>query len=712
MPQDPAHPVNLAGAIKLVEELRNYSEGEYKELIHVSLKLEGLIRNLSQHAAGVIIDSQQLYNHVPLFRLHSGDLVIQYDLSCLDYIGCVKFDFLGLRTLTIIDDCFKLIKERHNISLKFNDIPLNDKKTFELICNLDLQGIFQFESAGIKDAVLSVYPTEFSDLIALNALYRPGPIKLIPTYGRRKKALEKTEYLHASLEPILKETFGIIVYQEQVMAVACLIGYSMAEADILRRAMGKKKIEEMQQQSSIFIERAIKFGISKEIATKLFAQINEFSSYGFNKSHSSPYALIAYVCAYIKANFPIEFLVVCINLEYDDKEKLFNYLNNLKQLNINVLPPCVQKSDDFFKIEGTCVRYGLCAIKGIGQTIAKIISNNKPYNGISQLLCASHEVNIINKRVWEGLVCSGALDVFNYERAFLFNNFQNFLRHDIQEYDHNEILELNLEDSTNQFNEKDNNNQETKWSIFQKLYYEQKVFGFYVNHPLQYLRSTFTQLGCKYISNHIKENDNEKNIIKIKNDLENNIIDEDNFSLHNNELNNEKNTLSNQIHKKNERSSFINSIVSGEIIELRLTRKKEHSFAFLKLSDEKNSGSFIIPSYLLHKHQRTTNKQKEKSINNIDNYLLREGNIIVIQHNEKNVCSTLYSMNEFLSKSHILIVHLNSKSQYNLLMTIISNIKVGNTILYVKLNEYNRHHVKDVEDSMELREKLNIFKLE
>ena len=474
IPMDQINHIDLAQAIKLIPELKKMSISvKYKKIFDIALKLEGLIRNFSKHAAGIIISDKPIWELCPVYRDDKGDLSVQFDLKSIEYVGGIKFDFLGLRTLTVIDATFKLIYQRYDIWLDWNKIPTDDKKTFELIKQGNLDGIFQFDGAGIRDIVLQLQPDRLEDLIVLNALYRPGPIACIPSYIKRKHGQEPVTFLHPLTKPSLENTLGIMVYQEQVMRIAkdCA-GYSDGEADLLRRAMGKKKPEEMKQQRDKFISGALEKGISLDVAEKLFAQMNEFSGYGFNKSHSAPYAFIAYVCAYLKAHYPAEFLCCFLSEEMSNISKIIRFVQNIKSMNIEILKPCIQNSQNQFSLSGVAIRYGLGALKNLGQNaIENFINqrNESPYRDIYDFV--NRNLSVLNKKSWEALVKSGALDCFGFSRASLLESLDDLKRG-------NWMI----------------NQQE--WDYFSKLEHEKDIFGFFINNYVKPLELTLQNLEC------------------------------------------------------------------------------------------------------------------------------------------------------------------------------------------------------------------------
>lgn len=473
IPNNPAKPITLTEALEIVPQLKILEKDDkFKKIFHHSRKLEGLMRNFSKHAAGVIIMDKPVYNVCPLFR--EEGLVTQFNLNDAEYVGCVKFDLLGLKTLTIIQKTIELIEKNLGIIINKRNIDLKDKKTYDLFKTGNLEGIFQFDgSAGIKESLAQLQPDNIEDLIAMNALYRPGPIKKLPNYIKRKHGKEKIIYLHDLLIPILESTFGIIVYQEQVMDIARICaGYSLGQADILRRAMGKKKPEEMKKQQEIFINGCIKNNIAKSIAETLFEEMNEFSGYGFNKSHAAPYSIIAYECAYLKANFPKEFLSVCMSFDSTDGEKLARYFYSAKGLNVNVLPPCIQNSKENFSVEQNSIRYGLIALKNISEDTAQHVSNNKPYDDIYDFV--HKNFNILNKKTWDALVFSGTFDVFGYNRAQLIDSLDIIKKKEEIPYDF------------------------TQWTTKYQQEKSLEVLGFYLDSPALYWNNQLKKIGCSF----------------------------------------------------------------------------------------------------------------------------------------------------------------------------------------------------------------------
>ena len=348
--------VTLEKAIEMDKDLQNAIEQDYqiKKLVDIGLKLEGLNRHASTHAAGIVIGDRPLKEICALYLDDNKSTMpaVGYSMKYAEAAGLVKFDFLGLKTLTVISETIKLIKQIREINLDINKIKLDDKLTFEMLSCGDSIGVFQIESSGMRSMLRQMQADKFEDIIALISLYRPGPMDNIPTYIRRKLGQEKTTYPHPLLETTLKETYGVIVYQEQVMEIAKVLArYSLGAADILWRAMGKKIKEEMDKQREIFVGGAIKNGVNEEQATEIFDLVDKFAGYGFNKSHAAAYALISYQTAYLKAHFPVEFLIASMNLEIDNSDKINIFLQVAKDHNIKILPPDINKSEAMFSVE-------------------------------------------------------------------------------------------------------------------------------------------------------------------------------------------------------------------------------------------------------------------------------------------------------------------------------------------------------------------------
>jgi DNA polymerase-3 subunit alpha len=425
IPANPANPVTLAQALDMEPQLKLMRDADENvaQLISVAQKLEGLYRHASTHAAGIVIGERPLTELVPMYRDPRSDMpVTQYSLKWVEPAGLVKFDFLGLKTLTTVDKAIKMIN-RNGTAFGLADMPIDDRKTFEDLTIGDVVGVFQVESGGMKRALVDMRPDRFEDLIALVALYRPGPMANIPTYCARKRGDEEIEYLHPMLEPILAPTYGVITYQEQVQQIGKdLAGYTLAEADLLRRAMGKKIKAEMDAQRERFVKGAGENGIAKGLANTIFDACAKFAEYGFNKSHSAPYALITYQTAYLKAHFPREFFAASMTLDMGNTDKLAEFRNDAAKHGIEIVPPCVNRSDAEFTARDGKIFYAIGAVKGVGQAVAEHIvaaRGNKPFADLADF-ATRVDPRIINRRTLETLVNAGAFDLLvpRREQAF------------------------------------------------------------------------------------------------------------------------------------------------------------------------------------------------------------------------------------------------------------------------------------------------------
>jgi DNA polymerase-3 subunit alpha len=422
VPQNPANPVSLARAIDDEPRLKAAADSDpvVKRAFDIAKKLEGLHRHASTHAAGVVIGDRPLSELVPLYRDPKSDMpVIQFNMKWVEPAGLVKFDFLGLKTLTVLDTAAKLVRRR-GIDIDLSRIPLDDKKTYEMLAGGETVGVFQVESQGMRRALVDMRPDRFEDLIVLVALYRPGPMANIPTYCARKLGRERIEYLHPRLEPILAATYGIITYQEQVQQIARdLAGYSLGAADILRRAMGKKDKKEMASQRGDFMSGAVGRGISSADAEVIFDACAKFAEYGFNKSHSAPYALLSYQTAYMKANYPVEFLAASMTLDIGNTDKLGEFRAEAQRLGIKVESPSINRSGLAFEVDGNTILYALGALKGVGALAVKSIvaaRGDQPFHDLTDFALRI-DPRAVNKRVLESLAAAGAFDELEGDRA-------------------------------------------------------------------------------------------------------------------------------------------------------------------------------------------------------------------------------------------------------------------------------------------------------
>ena len=426
--------ITLAQALEREPRLRELRDTNpaVREILAIAEKLEGLPRHASTHAAGLVISDRPLWEYLPLYKGSKGELVTQFDMKGVEQVGLVKFDFLGLRTLTVIDQAVRLIRRHHQPDFDISRIPLDDPDTFALLQAANTAGVFQLESSGMRSLMVRLKPSTFEDVVALVALYRPGPMEsgMHEDYVRRKHGEAQVTYLLPELEPILKETYGIILYQEQVMQIAAAIsGYSLAEADILRRAMGKKIPEVMAAQRERFVSGAVARGVPPATAEALFNLIEKFAGYGFNKSHSAAYALIAYQTAYLKAHYPLEFLAALLTSEISHTASLARHIMEAREQGIQLLPPDINRSDRDFTVEDGKVRFGLAGVKNVGVgAILEILEARK--NGLFQSvgdLLSRINLTKVNRKVLEALIQAGALDSLHPNRARLMAGLESAL---------------------------------------------------------------------------------------------------------------------------------------------------------------------------------------------------------------------------------------------------------------------------------------------
>ena len=494
IPFDPSRPLTLKESIdrepRFKKEIQNNKKVE--KLIELSLKLEGINRNMATHAAGVVIADQELYKQVPLYKDHSSNFSLpstQFDMYSSENAGLVKFDLLGLKTLTVIDKTIKTLKSK-KCELNLENIDLDDQKVFKLLSKGETTGLFQLESTGMRDAIVQMKPNKFDDIIALIALYRPGPMSNIKTYNDCKNGLKQPEYIHPTLEKILKPTYGIIIYQEQVMQIAqTLAGFTASEADILRKAMGKKKRAELEKQKERFIKGATNNGIKKDLANFIFTKIEPFAEYGFNKSHAADYALIAFQTAYLKTYHKEDFIAETMNTELTSTEKLREFVQELKRLNIEVIRPNINVSYTDFRAINNKIYYGLGAIKNVGSVAVSQIIKEREQNGkfksIFDFIKRTDPKNI-NKLQLEGLIKAGAFDDFDKNRRRLVESVPTII------LTAKNIFENKIAKQNSLFDESEKNEDDeilakniTPWENKINLFEEFKSLGFYISdHPL------------------------------------------------------------------------------------------------------------------------------------------------------------------------------------------------------------------------------------
>ena len=508
VPNNPANPTTLSeaidGDIRIREERDN--DDDIASMLKIGLELEGLYRNASTHAAGLVIGDEPLQNIVPLYRDPRSEMpVTQFNMKWVEAAGLVKFDFLGLKTLTVIDKAINLIKQKKDIDIDISKIPLDDKATYELLGTGNTIGIFQLESSGMQDVLRNMQPDCFEDIIALVALYRPGPMDNIPKYIACKKGDDKPDYMDDSLEKILKETYGVIIYQEQVMQTAQILSnYSLGEADILRRAMGKKIKSEMDAQKERFISGAIKNGINEKKADYIFEQVAVFAGYGFNKSHAAAYALIAYQTAYLKTHFPEFFITASMSLEKDNTDKLSVFVSDAKKMGIKILPPDINKSKMDFDVEENDIRYGLGAIKNTSQKDMIQINDEVHQNGnfkdlydFAQRLDAS----VLSKKNLEFLAYSGTFDAIENNRNKVYQSIN------ILSSISNAAMEKNSNNQDYLFDDEFENfshiplPEVDNWTNSESLEKEFTAIGFYLSgHPLNEYEQIIKDKKIKYYS--------------------------------------------------------------------------------------------------------------------------------------------------------------------------------------------------------------------
>ncbi len=501
IPFNPSNPLTLSESINSEKALQEKIDQDERisNVVDICLKIEGTHRHASTHAAGVVIGHEKITKVVPLYRDQNTESnATQFSMKYVEKAGLIKFDFLGLTTLSIIDDCVKLINKSHSNFL-ISKLPLNDKKTYDQLSKGDTVGIFQLESSGMGSVLRQLQPDKFEEIIAVVALFRPGPMDNIPSFCNRKHGREKIDYIHPLLKDVLKETYGIIVYQEQVMQIAqVLSNYSLGEADLLRRAMGKKIQKEMDLQKTRFIEGAVKNDINKKEASQLFDLVDKFAGYGFNKSHAAAYALISYQTAYLKANFPHEFITATLNYSIDRTDKLILLKKEIERLNINFLKPDINFSESIFSIEKNddikSIRFGLGAIKGVGiKSISNVIIERNKNGKFKNIIDFLNRVNneVINKRQLEKLIQAGAFDSIEIDRSKLFNNVLKF----VELYGGEKIQNQNLlfEEKEISFNDSNLFHQDfNQWSHLEILKNELEVIGFYFSdHPLNHYPKKF-----------------------------------------------------------------------------------------------------------------------------------------------------------------------------------------------------------------------------
>jgi DNA polymerase-3 subunit alpha len=506
VPNNPANPIPLEQAIKGEPQLQAMRDGEeaVARLMTIALRLEGLYRHASTHAAGVVIGDRPLNELVPLYRDPRSDMpVTQFNLKYVELAGLVKFDFLGLKTLTVLQRAAELVKAR-GVTLDLERLPLDDVKSFELMSRGDTTGIFQLEGAGMRDMLRKLRPDRFEDVIAVVALYRPGPMENIPRYIAVKHSEEKPEYLHPSLVEILRETHGIMIYQEQVMQIAqTLSGYSLGNADLLRRAMGKKIQSEMDAQRGAFVSGATERGVAPATAEHIFDLVAKFAGYGFNKSHAAAYALVAYQTAYMKANHPVEFMAASMTLDLGNTDKLNLFRQECDRLGIKVLPPDINRSGVEFTVEespqGAAIRYALAAVKGVGaQAMEFVVAERETRGAFRDLFDFAGRLDLksFNKRQYESLAKAGAFDRLNSNRQQTVLAAEMLLRHATVTAAERDSQQVSLFGDAPEAQRRMALPPQADWTPMERLQQEFEAIGFYLSsHPLDAYGKSLERVG-------------------------------------------------------------------------------------------------------------------------------------------------------------------------------------------------------------------------
>ncbi|MEO5335621.1 MAG: DNA polymerase III subunit alpha [Magnetospirillum sp. WYHS-4] len=518
VPNNPANPVTLEQAVQAEPQLQRLidEDADVKRLFDIAKPLEGLYRHASTHAAGVVIADRPLDELIPLYRDPRSDMpVTGFNMKYVESAGLVKFDFLGLKTLTVLSTAVDLIRDGGR-RIDLTNLPLDDRPSYEMLGRKESAGVFQLESTGMQDVLGKLKPDTFEDIIAVVALYRPGPMDNIPSYIRRKHGDEQPDYLYPTLEGILKETFGIMIYQEQVMQIAQeLSGYSLGGADLLRRAMGKKIKEEMDKQRATFVAGAAAKGVPEQKASDIFDQVDKFAGYGFNKSHAAAYALVAYQTAYLKANYPVEFFAASMTLDMNNTDKLNGFREELRRLNVPLLPPDINASGVAFTVErdkegkAKGIRYGLAAVKNVGAAaMATLIAERKAKGRFKTLadLANRLDARAVNKRQLENLVRAGALDGLNPNRRQMFEGLEILLRHAQAAGAERDSGQIGLFGGGGGEPPALKLPEGPDWPYMERLNEEADAIGFYLSgHPLDAYAKSLERLGVRRVADVIRD---------------------------------------------------------------------------------------------------------------------------------------------------------------------------------------------------------------
>jgi DNA polymerase-3 subunit alpha len=525
VPEGPG--VKLDKAIEEEPELKKMEKGDAtgKKLLEISRSLEGLARHASTHASGVVISDKPLMEYLPLYKGGNNEIMTQYTMDQVDKIGLIKFDFLGLKTLTVIKHTLTLIEESTGHKVDIEQIPLNDEKTFRLCQEGRTTGIFQLESGGMKDLLRRLKPEVFEDLVALVALYRPGPMEWIPDYIDGKHGRRKPKYLHPKLEPILSKTYGVAIYQEQVMQIARdLAGFTLSDADILRKAMGKKKADLLAKQKENFIKGCMANGIEEKLAEQVFTFIEPFAGYGFNRSHAACYALIGYQTAFLKAHYPIQFMTALLTQDMGNQDKTIKNIAECREMGIKILPPDINESQADFTVVGDGIRFGLAAVKNVGQkaveSIIAVRDSNGPFRDLLDF-CERVDGAKVNRRVLEGLIHCGAFDFTGDYRARFFASLDDLIHFCGASHDPNQLnMFTSLGDSVTGRQSLFEFPNVDEWDEQEKLKKEKEALGFYITgHPLDAFKGELNRLASCVIQDLSGLKD--KSLVKVGGIIEN-----------------------------------------------------------------------------------------------------------------------------------------------------------------------------------------------
>jgi len=654
IPFDPSRPLSLQESIdrepRFKEEIRNNKK--VAKLIELSLKVEGLNRNMATHAAGVVIAGENLSEQVPLYKDHSANLILpstQFDMHSSENAGLVKFDILGLTALTVISKTIKMLGHK-KIILDISKIDLQDQNIFKLLSTGETTGLFQLESTGVRDTLRQMKPTEFNDIVALVALYRPGPMGNIPTYNECKNGQRTPDYIHETLEKILKPTYGIIIYQEQVMQIAqTLAGFTAGEADILRRAMGKKKRSELEKQKEKFISGALKNNIKKDVANYVFTKIEPFADYGFNKSHAVAYALIAYQTAYLKTYHKEEFIAASMSTTLTNTSKLREYVEELKRLNVEVVRPSINSCFADFKVETNKIFYGLGAIKSVGfEAISNIVKEREKNGKFKSFTDFINRVNPkdVNKLQLEGLVKAGVFDEIDLNRKKLSDSIPKIISTIKSKYEEKTSNQKNLFDvDSNEENESFEFETSEQWTKKELLTEEFKSLGFYISdHPLNEYKDFFTQLEIESYKDFISNNKSE-------------------------------------------------TLVAGTIMSIQEKKSaKGMSFAIIKFSDNNSEFEIFLFSDLL-----TANREKLKESNSFVLTLQKEKNKTENSQKRINI-RKIIDLSDLVNKTYEKVsIELNDKKMLKDLNELLKS--TGETKINVILKENNKNYFFELEKS-------------